>query len=106
MSSKYISRYHKDAPLPNPQNKQLTGISHPLPCLYVSPSSLLQVRTSRASVSGISTLRRVGDVKVVNRKGAKEIRTQFVLGPVDLRVARKVRKGMGKVLQVRDEKGS
>ncbi|KAK8376804.1 hypothetical protein O3P69_010017 [Scylla paramamosain] len=51
--------------------------------------SIPKVRTSRANVVGIATLRRVGDVKVINRKDAKEIRSQFALGPVGLSVERK-----------------
>merc|ERR1712168_1404573 len=37
-------------------------------------------QTSRASVSGIATLRRQGDVSVVNRKDGKELRSAFTIG--------------------------
>lgn len=50
-------------------------------------------RTSRASVTGIATVRRQGDVKVTNKQGGKEMRAQFTLGPVDLKVNRKFGKG-------------
>ncbi|CAL4075787.1 unnamed protein product [Meganyctiphanes norvegica] len=46
-------------------------------------------KTSRASVSGIASLGRVGDVSVVNRKDGKELRTDFKIGPVDLKVNRR-----------------
>jgi len=59
------------------------------------------VRTSRATVSGIATLRRDGDVIVGNsKKGGKEMRARFKLGPVDLKVSRKY--GSGKNTEQRD----
>ncbi|CAL4140021.1 unnamed protein product, partial [Meganyctiphanes norvegica] len=56
-------------------------------------------KTSRASVSGIASLGRVGDVSVVNRKDGKELRTDFKIGPVNLKVNRRF--GSGKSAEVR-----
>ncbi|XP_042241361.1 pre-mRNA-splicing factor CWC25-like [Homarus americanus] len=63
-----------------------------------------KVRTSRASVNGIATLRRDGDVKVVNKKNGKEIRSMFTLGPVDLKLTRKF--GFGKDAITRNAKAT
>jgi len=56
-------------------------------------------RTSRAMVSGIATLVRQGDVSVVDRKDGKELRTDFSMGPVSLKVNRRF--GSGKNALVR-----
>merc|ERR1712198_697054 len=56
-------------------------------------------QTSKASVSGVSTLTRVGDVSVVDKKDGKELRSDFKLGPVNLKVNRKF--GTGKKAIVR-----
>jgi len=61
-------------------------------------------QTSRASVSGIATLRRQGDVSVVNRKDGKELRSAFTIGPVDLKINRKF--GSGKDAVVRSATAS
>merc|ERR1712168_1241572 len=61
-------------------------------------------QTSRASVSGIATLRRQGDVSVVNRKDGKELRSAFTIGPVDLNIKRKY--GSGKDAVVRSATAS
>ncbi|XP_068228826.1 cylicin-2-like [Palaemon carinicauda] len=53
-----------------------------------------QARTSRATVKGLSSIRRSGDVVVVNRNGKKELRTAITLGPVELSLNRKFGKGM------------
>lgn len=56
-------------------------------------------QTSKASVSGVSTLTRDGDVSVVDKKDGKELRSDFKLGPVNLKVNRKF--GTGKKAIVR-----
>merc|ERR1712198_14306 len=56
-------------------------------------------QSSKASVSGVSTLTRVGDVSVVDKKDGKELRSDFKLGPVNLKVNRKF--GTGKKAIVR-----
>jgi len=56
-------------------------------------------QTSKASVTGIATLVRQGDVTVVNRKDGKELRSDFKIGPVSLKVNRKF--GSGKDADVR-----
>merc|ERR1712106_695825 len=56
-------------------------------------------QTSRASVSGIASLRRSGDVTVVNRKDGKELRSASTIGPVELNINRKF--GSGKSATVR-----
>ncbi|KAK7070550.1 hypothetical protein SK128_015655 [Halocaridina rubra] len=52
---------------------------------------------SRAIINGIATLRRDGDVSVKNKKGGKEMKAKFVLGPVDLSVSRKFGSGKSSI---------
>merc|ERR1712002_136240 len=50
-------------------------------------------RTSRASVTGVATVARNGDVVVRNKENGKLIKADFRMGPVDLSVTRKYGKG-------------
>ncbi|XP_068228830.1 cylicin-2-like [Palaemon carinicauda] len=61
-------------------------------------------RTSRATVKGLASLRRSGDVVVVNSKGKKELRAKFSLGPVELSMNRKF--GQGKSAITKEAKAT
>lgn len=51
-----------------------------------------KARTTRAFVTGLGTLVRSGDVLVRDSENGKMIKADFLMGPVDLKVSRKVRK--------------
>lgn len=56
-------------------------------------------KTSHATVAGIASLVRLGDVQVVDRNGGKELRSEFKIGPVSLKVNRKFGNGKDAIVK-------